>query len=235
MLEPQEFLGGLTTRQFLRTTLRGLAPSLLISVAGTLLIYSLLRPHFASSSVLPLLIASLVPLVGNAVSLARHRRLDIFGVMVLIGLVAAVLTALLGGGQRLLLIRESFVTGAIGLSCFVSLLLPKPLGYYFARQLLTANDPERRAGFTALWQQRTFQRAVWVGTIFWGVLLVGDFILAVILVLTLPVVVVLALAPVVLNGIRFGGVAVSLIGARRLLWRRQEQGRRGATVDAVAR
>ena len=40
MLEPHEFLGGVATGQFLRTTLRGLAPSLLISVAGTLLIYS---------------------------------------------------------------------------------------------------------------------------------------------------------------------------------------------------
>src|SRR5947208_2551964 len=116
MVEPQEFMGVLTTRHFLRETLRGLAPSLLISVAGTLLIYSLLRPHFPPASVLPLPIASLFPLLGNAVSLARHRRLDIFGVMVLIGLAAGVLAALLGGGQRLLLIRESFVTGAIGLA-----------------------------------------------------------------------------------------------------------------------
>jgi hypothetical protein len=46
----------------------------------------------------------------------RHRRLDIFGIMMLIGLAAAVLAALLGGGQRLLLIRESFVTGALGLA-----------------------------------------------------------------------------------------------------------------------
>ena len=44
---------------------------------------------------LPLPIASLFPLLGNAVSLARHRRLDIFGVMVLIGLAAGVLAALL--------------------------------------------------------------------------------------------------------------------------------------------
>jgi hypothetical protein len=235
MVEPQELMGVLTTRHFLRETLRGLAPSLLISVAGTLIIYSLLRPHFPPTSVLPLLIATLFPLLGNAVSLVRYRRLDIFGVMVLIGLVAGVLAALLGGGQRLLLIRESFVTGAIGLACFVSLLLPQPLGYYFARQLLTAHDPEKRAGFTALWQEHTFRRAVRVGTIFWGVLLVGDFILAVILVLTLPVVVVLALAPVVLNGIRFGGVAVSLIGGRRLLRRQHEQRRRAAMVDGVAR
>jgi hypothetical protein len=235
MVEQHEFMGGLTTRPFLKATLRGLAPSLFISVAGTLLIYSLLRPHFAPASVLPLLFATLFPLLGNAVSLLRHRRLDIFGIVVLIGLVAAILAALLGGGQRLLLIRESFVTGALGLACFVSLLLPHPLGYYFARQLLTAHDPEKRAGFTALWQERTFQRAVRVGTIFWGVLLVGDFVLAVILVLTLPVVVVLALAPVALNGIRLGGVAISLIGGRRLLRRQQEERGCAAIVDAVAR
>jgi hypothetical protein len=235
MVELHELMASLTTGQFVRETLRGLAPSLLISVVGTLLIYSLLSPHFPPASVLPLLIATLFPLLGNALSLVRHRRLDIFGIMVLIGLVAAVLAALLGGGQRLLLIRESFVTGAIGLACFGSLLLPQPLGYYFARQLLTAHEPEKRAGFTTLWQERAFRQAVRVGTIFWGMLLVGDFILAVVLVLTLPVVVVLALAPVVLNGIRLGGVAVSLIGGRRLLQRRHGQRRRVATVDAVAR
>ena len=27
------------------------------------------------------------------------------------------------------------MTGAIGLACFVSLILPRPLGYYFARHL----------------------------------------------------------------------------------------------------
>jgi hypothetical protein len=54
-------------------------------------------------------------------------------------------------------------------------------------------------------------------------------------VLTLPVVVVLALAPVILNGIRFGGVAVSLIGGRRLLRRQHEHRKRAAMVDGVAR
>jgi hypothetical protein len=51
MVEPQEFMGVLTTRHVLRETLRGLAPSLLVSVAGALLIYSLLRPHFPPTSV----------------------------------------------------------------------------------------------------------------------------------------------------------------------------------------
>jgi hypothetical protein len=55
MVEPQEFMGVLTPRHVLRETLRGRAPSLLVSVAGALLmyslIYSLLRPHFPPTGV----------------------------------------------------------------------------------------------------------------------------------------------------------------------------------------
>ena len=142
---------GMSTRQFVIASVRQLVPSLFLSIACTVILYSLLRPHFPPTSIIPLLVASICPVLGNVLSIARHRRLDIFGVMVLIGLAVSIIGVLLGGGPQLLLLRESFVTGASGVVLLASLVLPKPLGYYFARQLLTANDPERSAAFAALW------------------------------------------------------------------------------------
>jgi hypothetical protein len=145
----------------------------------------------------------------------RQRRLDIFGVMVLIGLAVSIIGVLLRGGQRLRL-RESFVTGAIGLALFVSLLWPRPLGDYFARQLLTVNDPAAAAWFGALWLHVPFRRAMRGGTVLWGCLLLGEFALRVAMVLMLPVVV-LAVSPLLFNALILGGVAVSAVWASRVL------------------
>jgi hypothetical protein len=204
------------THRFVLTALRQLLPSLFVSVVCTLIVYSLLRPHFPPSSIMPLLVASLCPVLGNVLSLVRQHRLDIFGVMVLIGLVVSIIGVLLGGGPRLLLLRESFVTGASGLALLVSLLWPRPLGYYFARQLLTANDPAAAAWFGALWQYPPYQRAMWGGTVFWGCLLLGEFTLRAAMALMLPVVV-LAVSPVLFNALILRGVAVSAVWVSRVL------------------
>lgn len=211
-----DFMQGMNTRQFLLSTIRGLLPSLLINIACTLIIYNLLSPHFPPTSIIPLLVASLFPVLGNIISILRRHRLDIIGVMILIGLAVSVIAILLGGSPRLLLIRESFTTGAIGLALLVSLVLPRPLGYSFARQFLTANDPTRVAGFESLWQVPFFRKSLKGGTIFWGALMLGEFVLRIVMVLTLPVVLVLAISPLVLNGLLVGGIVVSALWARHI-------------------
>ena len=67
-------------------------------------------------------------------------------------------------------------TAEFGLAFLVSLILPKSLGYYFARQFLTANDPKKRERFAALWHHPHFQSVLCGGTIFWGLLLMGEFV-----------------------------------------------------------
>src|SRR6266849_1738997 len=79
--ESLESLQPINTRQFLLGTVRSLLPSLIFSIACMLIVYNLLRPHFPPSSVLPLLVASLCPLLANVVSLVRQRQLDVFGIM----------------------------------------------------------------------------------------------------------------------------------------------------------
>ncbi len=207
----------MNTRQFLVSIVRNLAPSLLLSIVGTLIIYALLQPHFSATSLVPLLVASLCPVLGNVVSLLRQRQLDVFGIMVLLGIIVSIVGGLLGGGPQLLLVRESFVTGFTGLVFLFSLLMPKPLGYYFARQFMVGNDSEKRAGFDALWKYASFRRSIQGGTIFWGLLLLGEFVLRLTLVFTLPVVLVLAIAPVVFNIVIVGGIVVSAIWGKHIV------------------
>src|SRR5579883_1045633 len=157
MSEPLEFMQQINTRQFLLSTVRSLLPGLILSIVCMLVVYNLLRPHFPPSSVVPLLVSSLCPLLANVVSIVRQHHLDVFGIMVLIGLVVSAIGVLLGGNQSLLLIRESFVTGVIGLTFLISMILPKSLGYYFAKQFITANDPGKSESFTVLWQHPHFQ------------------------------------------------------------------------------
>jgi hypothetical protein len=94
----------------------------------------------------------LIPAPGNVYSLIRRRKLDPLGILVMVGVFASVLGVLLGGSTQLLLIRESFVTGALGVACFISLLLPRPLMFYIGRQMMAGDNPEKLAQFNAQWQ-----------------------------------------------------------------------------------
>jgi uncharacterized membrane protein len=70
-----------------------------------------------------------------------------------------------GGDPRILLIRESLVTGVLGIACLVSLLLPKPLIFYFAPP---------NAAFYQLWQYPSFKRYMTLMTIAWGIFFIKN-------------------------------------------------------------
>ena len=97
--------------RLLWTSFRALLPTLLFDIGGAMIVYYLLLPHFPKASILPLLGASLVPVISNVFNFIRRHSFDMVGIIVLVGLIAGVAGALFGGGQRLLLVRESFLTG----------------------------------------------------------------------------------------------------------------------------
>ncbi|QBD75402.1 hypothetical protein EPA93_05045 [Ktedonosporobacter rubrisoli] len=183
------------------TFLRELLPSLLFSVALPLIVYFLLVNYIHTSELVALSLASLPPLLESVVGLVRHHRLDVLSVFALLGTGTSMLGLLLGGNEVVILMRGSFFTGAVGLACFVSLLLPRPLMFYFARHFVAGNDPVKLARFNAGWQHpyaRTVHRLI---TIVWGLAYVSEFLTRFLLVLTLPHVLVLAIAPIILGGI----------------------------------
>ena len=113
----------------------------LVDAAFPFALYVLVKSQFSSSELAALSAAVLPPALVNASTIARRCHLDVIGVIVLVGLLVSIVGVMLGGDPKILLIRESFVTGALGLLCFLSLCLPHPLLFYFARQFKAGTDP----------------------------------------------------------------------------------------------
>jgi ribosomal protein S18 acetylase RimI-like enzyme len=103
------------------------------------------------SSVLALSIATLVPLADNLVHLLRHKKLDVFGALMLFTFVLTLVPVSLGGSEKILLIRESLITGSVGLVFLGSLLFKRPLMYYLVLRFLVIK------GFSDNWKYEYFR------------------------------------------------------------------------------
>jgi hypothetical protein len=195
---------------------RGIVVSLLLNAAVPAILYALTKSYYSSSEVVALSVAAVFPLVVTAVELGRHRKLDIIGTLALLGIAVSLGGVALGGDPRIILIRESFLTAALGVACFVSLLFPLPLMYYFGREFAAGNDPVKLAEYNA---QALIPGAVRVHrriTLVWGCVYSGEFALRVLMVYTLPTVVVLSVSPFIFAGATFGTIAWTFAYVRRV-------------------
>jgi|SRR5579862_5853271 len=186
-----------TPLEFLWESFHALIPALAIDVGGTLILYWLLVRILGTISIWPVLGASLVPAVTNVVSLIRRGSVDIVGLVVLIGMIAGLIPAAFGGGQRDLLLRDSLVNGLIGVVLIVSVFVHRPILYYVIREFLTANDTLPIEHFNVLWRERSFRRELELVTLAWGLLLVGELALRVFMAYNWSVGTVLSLSPFV--------------------------------------
>lgn len=146
---------------------------LLVNIALPWLAYKLAQPRWGEFG--GLLASSVPPLLWSLIELARHRRMDALSLMVLAGIGLSLLALALGGDPRVLLLRESLISGLIGLAFLVSLLFPKPLIYYLARAtVMREDDPEGVANFEAWWQEPQARGYVSTMTLVWGAGLTGE-------------------------------------------------------------
>jgi|SRR5579864_2773219 len=212
--------------RFPQRDLRGFWPILLLDVALPYLAYRYLTQRVPAMPLATVLAWTMVfPATANALTVARRRRLDIIGTIVLAGIVVSIVGVRFGADPRILLIRESFVTGMLGLLCLLSLTLSRPLMFYVGRELTTGNDPVRVGEFDALWQWEDARRSFRLITIVWGVGWLAECFLRVILAFTLPVGRVLVVAPLLLAAITAG----------MLLWTMRYVARRRAAGEAARR
>ncbi len=165
--------------------------------------YWLSMHYLSRSEVVALLVASIFPTVKSLSGVVRRRALDPVSVLILAGLLFGLAALRVGGGAKLLLVRESLFTGAFGLACLVSLLFRsrRPVMFYFGRFFAAGSDPARRARFDKLWQYAGFRRVQRIITLVWGMVFVGEFILRVVLIYTVSPATVLAVAPIVLGSV----------------------------------
>jgi hypothetical protein len=170
--------------------------SILVGGVAPYVAYVLLRPHF--EEVPSLILGSSFPAVLNVVSYVRHRRLDPVSTLNLAALAVSAVIAALGGSARLILVRESLVTGAIGAGFLVSLLFGKPAQFYLGRQFVTGNQPDRVLRYNAAWDAVPDMRvALRTTTAVWGIAFLLEVAVRVVLVFHVSTPQALAIGPVV--------------------------------------
>ena len=80
------------------------------------------------------LIASGVPpALGVAIAAKRHRRLDVLGFLVLLGVVLGTSLGLLTHDAKLVLLEGAIPTLLFSLACLVSVLMRRPLMFLLLR------------------------------------------------------------------------------------------------------
>lgn len=205
----------LSKRAKMLATLRGFAYSIVINFVLPYVIYILLKDYTKASDFLALVISGIPPMLDTIVGVIRKRHIDLMSGLVLLGITVSIIFILFGGSPRLLLIRESYYTFAFGLAYLVSLLFPKPLGFYFARYFATGNAPSRLAWFNNLWQYQSFRHMMYVTTVVWGVGFLLEAIVRTYLVFTLTIPQFLIVSPFIFYGILGAIMGWTFIYSRR--------------------
>ncbi|GLY70115.1 VC0807 family protein [Amycolatopsis taiwanensis] len=116
-----------------------------------------------------LLLSGVWPAVEIVFRLLKDRRVDEFGLMVLVFIAVGVISMLAFNSPRLVLVKESAGFGLFGLVLLASLLAPRPLMFYFGRRFATNGDPARIDWWNGLWQYPGFRRSQRMLTVVWGV------------------------------------------------------------------
>lgn len=199
-----------------RGLLRGLLVSVALNAVVPVLLYQSSKRFFAASEFAALSIAALFPLGWSVVDLLRVGSFDPVAVLSLLSIVVSMVAVILGGSPTLLLIRESFFTGAFGIACFASLVFPRPIMFYFARYFTAGRDPIRIADFDAGWQRPGFRRTMRLMTMVWGASLLMEFIIRLTLVYTLPASIVLVVSPIILGGLLLATISWTFAYGRRM-------------------
>ncbi|KAF9370487.1 hypothetical protein CPB97_002707 [Podila verticillata] len=175
-----------------RKQLQMLAISLFFDIALPVILYYTLKSHV--STLAALLISSAPPAINCIIKFCIYRRVDPIGLLIIFGFVLSAILSVIDGNPRLLLLRDSFVTGFTGI-IFIGSLIPikirtfeiRPLTYGVSAQMLAAAPnikyfvqgkpiEQSRAEFCWQWS-RNYRWGMRMTTTVWGVALLLEFTL----------------------------------------------------------
>lgn len=171
---------------------RVLHPTVLLNVVAPYAAYQVLTAH-GSSEVAALSAASVFPLAAVIAAAVRSRRLELFGLLSAASIALGLLSGLVLHDPHVLLVKDSLVTGALGMVFLGSLAAPRPLTFHFVRQLKggrAAPELEQRWSHSAGFRARMRQM-----TVVWGATLLGEASLRVVLAFLISPSVLLAISP----------------------------------------
>ncbi|WP_417216782.1 VC0807 family protein [Arthrobacter sp.] len=131
-----------------------------------------------------LLISGAAPLLALAYRWIAYRRIEMSSIFTLSILVAGTLIGLLTGDPRLLVARESYLTGIVGLWMIGTLWAARPFILVATMPLL---PPATAATWDANWRQETvFRKVMRAMTLAWGCAFLVDAVARIVMAYTLP-------------------------------------------------
>jgi intracellular septation protein A len=173
----------------------------LVNLGGPFLVYQLAAGHMSETAAL--MLSSAPPILWSVAQLIWSRKLDTLSLLVIAGIALSLVATLLGGSPRLLLVRESLITGIFGLIFLGSLLFPKPLMFYIVKTTVTKQGMSEEA-FASRWSIPGFRSTFNLMTVFWGAGLLVEATVKIILAFTMPTGLFLVVSPIISYGIYFG-------------------------------
>ncbi|MGB6519873.1 MAG: VC0807 family protein [Candidatus Cybelea sp.] len=173
-------------------------------------LYRLSKPHVGESHALMISVGA--PMLWSLVQFARNRRVDVFSVVVISGIGLSLGAIALGGSPKLLLFRESMITGLTGLVFIGSAIVRRPLFYSITQPMIRSflSSESATAAFLpsgmaaralAEWEtyfeKAWFRRVMGVMTVAVGLIFVAETAIRSVLIFTLPSERVLLISPFV--------------------------------------
>jgi hypothetical protein len=175
--------------------LREMLPDFVIDAALPALAYQVLS-RCGVAPVPALTAGATFPAANIMRKFAATRRIDLIGAIVLVFIAIGVAGSLLSGSVMFILIKESFITGMVGMLFLSSFLWHRPIFFYLGRQFAAGADPERLAWWNGLWEYARFRRTMRIMTTVWGVSYLVEAIVRVVFALTLTPGTVVVLSPI---------------------------------------
>jgi intracellular septation protein A len=173
----------------------------LVNLGGPFLVYQLAAGHMSETAAL--MLSSAPPILWSVAQLIWSRKLDTLSLLVIAGIALSLVATLLGGSPRLLLVRESLITGIFGLIFLGSLHFPKPLMFYIVKTTVTKQGMSEEA-FASRWSIPGFRSTFNLMTVVWGAGLLVEATVKIILAFTMPTGLFLVVSPIISYGIYFG-------------------------------
>jgi intracellular septation protein A len=125
-------------------------PTVLFSMVLPWITYNQLTGH-GVHEVPALLIVSAWPALETGLYFALHRRVDEFGMLILLTLLLGAAGALAYNSSKMIFLKDSALTGLVGLAFLVSLGLKRPLIFYFGRKFATDGTERGVAQWNGMW------------------------------------------------------------------------------------
>jgi hypothetical protein len=155
------------------------------------LTYRVSRPHVDEAHAI--MISAGAPMVWGLAQFARSRKVDAFSLLSLGGIVLSLAIFALGGSPKMLLVRESLITGIVGVVFLGSVLIGKPIVLEVLRGFVASTPPgdtgpmsKARAELEMYGDAPAFRRLMTTMTIAMGLLALVEMAARVGLALTLP-------------------------------------------------